>query len=406
MRTFEKTHPWLKFRVDLKPASPELWMMLGECQSKCEHLARVPLRPDVSEQLNKMYIAKGVLATTAIEGNTMTEEEVEKFLSGELKLPPSREYLGQEITNIADECNRIVALVAKGAQPILSRSRIEELNKQVLDQLSLAEGVIPGEIRRHEVGVALYKGAPSGDCQFLLDELCKWLNSTVQFAEPNHPRALVYALIKAILAHLYLAWIHPFGDGNGRTARLVEYQILISSGIPAPAAHLLSNHYNLTRTEYYKQLHYASKSGGDVLPFVEYAVEGFLDGLRSQLGLIRRQVFDVVWQNFLIDVFADKESPTDVRRLELMQDISRALGAIPVNELSMLSPRVAKHYANVTHKTLMRDLRKLARMRFLVFVKGRKVRARKELIQAFLPTIAVLPEQVEENSNAGGELSA
>jgi Fic family protein len=377
-----------------------MWMMLGECQSKCEHLARVPLRPDVSEALDKMYIAKGVLATTAIEGNTLTEEEVEKFLSGELKLPPSREYLGQEITNIADECNRIVALVEKGAQPILDRARIEELNKQVLNELTLADGVKAGEVRRHEVGVALYKGAPPEDCIFLLEELCKWLNSTEQFGDPFNPRKLVYALIKAILAHLYLAWIHPFGDGNGRTARLVEYQILISSGIPAPAAHLLSNHYNLTRTEYYRQLHYASKSGGDVLPFIEYAIQGFLDGLRQQLVLVRDQVFDVVWLNYLIDVFSDKESQTDVRRLELMQDISRHAEPIPIGELSLLSPRVAKHYANVTPKTLMRDLRKLARMRVLTFVQGRKIRARKELITAFLPTIALPPEQDEEKEAA------
>jgi Fic family protein len=41
-----------------------------------------------------------------------------------------------------------------------------------------------------------------------------------------------YAILKAILAHLCLAWIHPFGDGNGRTARLVEFQILIFPGCP------------------------------------------------------------------------------------------------------------------------------------------------------------------------------
>ena len=102
-------------------------------------------KTDVSEKLNRSVLAKGVLATTAIEGNTMTEEEVEKFLSGELKLPASREYLGQEISNVAEECNRIVDLVSHGAQPILNRARIEELNRTVLRNLTLAEGVIPGK---------------------------------------------------------------------------------------------------------------------------------------------------------------------------------------------------------------------------------------------------------------------
>jgi len=82
-------------------------------------------------------------------------------------------------------------------------------------------------------------------------------------------------------------WIHPFGDGNGRTARLVEFQILLQAGIPSPAAHLLSNHYKQTRTEYYRQLATASRSGGNILPFIEYAVGGFVDGLKEQLALIR-----------------------------------------------------------------------------------------------------------------------
>src|SRR4030065_2907005 len=95
---------------------------------------------------------------------------------------------------------------------------------------------------------------------------------------------MAYVIIKAVIAHLYFEWIHPFGDGNGRTGRLVEFQILVSSGVPPPAAPLLSNHYNLTRSAYYRELNLASRSGGDVIPFVCYAAEGFVDGLREQIG--------------------------------------------------------------------------------------------------------------------------
>src|SRR5258708_25331431 len=95
---------------------------------------------------------------------------------------------------------------------------------------------------------------------------------------------IIYGIIRAVIAHLYLAWIHPFGDGNGRTARLIEYRILLACGVPSPAVHLLSNHYNLTRTEYYRQLDRASGSKGEYIPFVEYAVQGFVDGLRQQLS--------------------------------------------------------------------------------------------------------------------------
>jgi Fic family protein len=68
-----------------------------------------------------------------------------------------------------------------------------------------------------------------------------------------------------------------------------------------PAAHLLSNHYNETRSEYYRQLDMASRSGGDVIPFIRYAMQGFVDGLRDQINLVRDQQLHVAWINFVYD---------------------------------------------------------------------------------------------------------
>ncbi|MEZ0389969.1 MAG: Fic family protein, partial [Verrucomicrobium sp.] len=84
MRTFEKTHPWISFRVDLSRAPADLWLALGEASSKCEHIAKVPLRPATAELLHRLFLAKGVAATTAIEGNTLSEEEVLKAVEGKL----------------------------------------------------------------------------------------------------------------------------------------------------------------------------------------------------------------------------------------------------------------------------------------------------------------------------------
>ena len=212
---------------------------------------------------------------------------------------------------------------------------------------------------------------------------------------------MVFAILKAILAHLYLAWIHPFGDGNGRTARLIEFQILVSSGVPSPAAQLLSNHYYLTRTDYYRQLHLASQSGGEILPFVAYAVQGFLDGLKSQLEVVKKQVLEVVWQNFVMDQFVDKTKPADLRRRDLIEDLSRIVEpqAIPYQQVPLISPRVAKHYAQKTTKTLIRDIEQLYEMRLLTYEKG-LIRARKEEILAFLPTQAMLPQGEAKKSTS------
>lgn len=388
MRTFEKTHYWLTFSVDFSRAPSRLWIMLGECQSKCEHIAGVPLRPDTAKRLYQLYLAKGVLATTAIEGNTLSEEEVLRHLQGTLKLPPSREYLAQEIDNIVTGCNLILSDIKAGRVPALTSGMVKKLNQIVLDKLRLDEEVMPGEIRGHAVGVGRYQAPPAQDCEYLLDRLCEWLNS--EAFNPQPEMVIVYAILKAVLAHLYLAWIHPFGDGNGRTARLVEFQILIASGVPAPAAHLLSNHYNQTRTEYYRQLDQASRSGGDALPFVLYATQGLLDGLRSQLQDIKAQQLDVAWRNYVHEAFSDKKSPSDARRRHLVLDLSQSARPLPFSELSEVSPRIAAAYARKTAKTLSRDVKALIQMGLLVQEPG-GFRACKDLILAFLPPKAENP---------------
>lgn len=382
MKTFLRTHPWLTFASDFSKASAELWIALGECQSKCEHVAGVPLRPETQDYLFRLYLAKGVLATTAIEGNTLSEEEVLQHLEGKLKLPPSREYLGQEIDNVIVGCNQILGDIRAGKPLSVSSQRIQELNRIVLDKLKLEPGVVPGEFRGYAVGVARYKAPPAGECADLVDRLCEWLGSDAFAPKPGLD--IVHAILKAVLAHLYLAWIYPFGDGNGRTARLVEFQILMASGVPAPPAHLLSNHYNQTRTEYYRQLDQASSSGGDVLPFVAYAVQGFRDGLRSQVEVIRGQQWDVAWRNYVHESFSDKKSPSDVRRRHLVLALSRHSEPVPSARLTEISPRIAMAYARKATKTLSRDLNALVEMG-LVTKDANGHRARRELILAFLP---------------------
>lgn len=393
MRKYEDTHKWLKFDFDLRSASPELWLMLGECQSKCEHLAKYPIRPDIADEIHKLYLAKGALATTAIEGNTLTEAEVRQLLDGKLELPPSRQYLKDEIDNIVGECNQILEKIGNDDKTLyfLSAKRIKEINAAVLHNLNEPEHVVPGQFRNYDVGVGIYKGAPYEDCDFLVDRMAEWLNGAV-FSTPVDPRAKVYAILKAVVAHLYIAWIHPFGNGNGRTARMIEYQVLMASGIPSPAAHLLSNHYYHTQTEYYRQLQYASDSGGDILPFIQYAVQGFLDGLKEQLAFVKMNVMEAVWRNYIADQFRNATTPSDLRRKDLIEDLSTVVvnEIVDADALMYLTPRLTKHYKDRSRKTLLRDLKTLHEMGLIKFEKG-MIQPRKESILAFVPLSNVAP---------------
>lgn len=387
MRTFERTHPWITFQCNLRDAGAFFWISLGEVSSKCEHICRVPLRQSTAQKLHMLYLAKGVAATTAIEGNTLSEADVLKAVEGELTVPPSKQYLKQEVDNIIAVCNDICARVAKGALEPLSPALLCSYNKQVLENLPVGEDVVPGDLRKHSVVVGnVYRGAPAEDCPYLVERLCEWLSGP-DFQPPemsSEGMNTVYAILRAVVAHLYLAWIHPFGDGNGRIARLLEFHILLSAGVPSPAAHLLSNHYNQTRTEYYRQLDRASKSSGEIVPFIQYAVSGFVDGLREQLKTINEQQWDVCWRDFVQEEFHNRNSPAATRQRYLALDLGDTAEWVEVGKITKLSIRLAGEYAGKTAKTVQRDVNALLDMG-LIQREGYKVRARRELILSFLP---------------------
>jgi len=389
MRHYEQTHPWLSFKFDANCLSPKVWMALGEAHSMCELIAGVPLPPDRAQDLHLIYLAKGVHATTAIEGNTLSEEEVRQEIDGHLKLPPSKEYLGQEIKNIIDACNDMLRSVAQSEDGLefLSVDAIKNYNRLVLKGLTLDDGAEAGEIPTFNVVVANYRGAPREDCEFLLGKMCEWLNHS-SFID-HGADIIVRGILRAILAHLYLVWIHPFADGNGRTSRLIEYQILLSAGVPSPAAHLLSNHYNETRSEYYRQLDRSSKGDYSPAAFIDYAVRGFVDGLKGQLEKFREVQWEITWHDYVHSAFKGKDSIADIRRRHLVLDLSEQSVPIPRSKLSLISPRMAQAYALKGDKTLSRDIHALIDMGLITAVRG-GYKASKDIILAFRPLRRVI----------------
>lgn len=385
MRTYEETHPWIDFSVDLRSLQPHDWLLLGEARSKCEHIAGVPLLPDVAEQLHRVSLIKGAAATTAIEGNTLNEDEVGDRVDGVKRLPESREYLGVEVDNVVSAYNMIVTELAKGELLGLTPHRIKQMNRLVLDGLELDDGVVPGEVRTHGAGVPGYRGAPPEDCEHLLDRLCDWLESE-DFRHEDDAWAFCLVCVRAVIAHLYIEWIHPFGDGNGRTGRLVEYQLLLASGfVPSPAAHLLSNHYNLTRPHYYKALDAARQKGSGELSFVRYAIDGFVDGLREQLSMIWEQQMAVMWRDYvhdrIRDGFRNPSSAPAIRTRELVLAMTEPTER---SRLTQLTPEVARLYASASQKTLTRDLHSAEALELLVR-DGELFRPKRESLLSFLP---------------------
>lgn len=277
------THPWLGFSNHLRELERETWMQLGEAVSRTELIAGAPLEPDSRLRLHNAYMLKGSLATIAVEGKTLEEEEIRKYLGASLELPPRELYPEQKINNIVGACESISAAIDPDGYAPLTPEDVRGYNTLVMCDLDRREDVVPGELRRHSVVVGINRSVPAKDCESLLDEFCEWINGL----EFPMGMAKPYSILAAIASHLYLVWIHPFGDGNGRTARLVEFRYLLQAGFPPHAAQLLSIFYAQTRTEYYRQLDRANRSGSHMSEFFSYAVRGLVIQLRKQIGLIQ-----------------------------------------------------------------------------------------------------------------------
>lgn len=355
--------------------------MLGECEAYIKSITDIPLIPEDRNKLLGVSLIKGAQATTAIEGNTLSQEEIEKIKEG-WRLPPSKEYLEIEVKNIIEAFNTLLnEIVIENKISIICPNLIKKFHHMISKNLGENLDAIPGRFREDNrvVGNYLtpdYKYLPS-----LIEQLCDWLKKEFHYNEgQNFPTSL----IQAIVTHVYIEWIHPFGDGNGRTGRLLEFYILLRAGLPNIVSHILSNFYNQTRTEYYRQLD-SSRKKRDLTEFITYAVQGFRDGLKENLNIIQESQFFIFWHYYVYNIFAGvKYTKRDAfkrkRELILQMPINREFS---IEELMLLTPDIAKKYAIVKRITILRDLKELQKLKLLIKI-GKKYKANTNILKAMM----------------------
>jgi cell filamentation protein, protein adenylyltransferase len=191
-----------------------------------------------------------------------------------------------------------------------------------------------------------------------------------------------------IAGRLSIAWMHPFGDGNGRTARAVEAAILAHTKLaPWVSCALLSDHYNRTRTRYYHRLAQASRSEDDVGKFLVYAAAGFVDLLRDQMAHVQGLQRHTAWVNYVHEVFQrETQGDTSKRRRTLVLAL-REDESVKRPRLRRLTPELAEMYANKGDRTLSHDLNKLSELRLVEGDARRGYRSRIQTMDAFLPKL-------------------
>jgi Fic family protein len=218
--------------------------------------------------------------TAAIEGNPLAEERVGELLT-EAAPRGLLERSEREILNLKFAYQVLAEPVPADAEPFApSEAYIQELNQKITRGLGSAEHS-PGQYRDHrvQVGDKTHGGVytpPKAkvDITKLMAAFVDWLDSPEVLAEPTE--------IRAALAHYHLGLIHPFGDGNGRAARLLEAAILTRSGMRY-VPKMLSNFYYRNMDEYFIAFRSAEKSkDGDLkLPFLELVLRGLLQSMEE-----------------------------------------------------------------------------------------------------------------------------
>lgn len=278
---------------DLKLIEPSFGSALTDLIIELDYLRKKPLggstHPKVFFQLKHIFHTLESIGSARIEGNNTTiAEYIETKLSESKKVPPSI----KEIQNI----EKAMAFIEDNVMdnPI-NGAFLSEMHKMIVDGLlppPNGEGdVTPGEYRKVNLKInnSTHKPPEWLKVNDYMNELIAFVN------ENNSPK---YDLLKAAIAHHRFVWIHPFGNGNGRTVRLFTYAMLVKTGfnvnvgrIINPTAVFCSN-----RNDYYSNLSEADKGTDEgIITWVEYVLKGLKDEIEkidrlSDYNFLRKEI--------------------------------------------------------------------------------------------------------------------
>lgn len=207
-------------------------------------------------RLDRINRIKTIQGSLAIEGNTLTIDQITAILDGKPVIAPINEV--QEIRN---------AIKAYELLETLNSNNIEDLLKA---HLTMEAGLIDdaGHFRSGGVGVAsgeeiIHYAPPAERVPQLMKDLFEWLNGTEE-----HP------LIKSCIFHYEFEFIHPFSDGNGRTGRLWQ-TLILANWRPVFKNLPIENIVYKYRKEYYKAIAISGGKDG-CTPFIEFIL-GVID---------------------------------------------------------------------------------------------------------------------------------
>lgn len=238
----------------------------------CEAVRRLSGQTEAAKalRLRRINRIRTIRGSLAIEGNTLSEEQITAILDGKRVIAPPREIL--EVRNAIAAYDRFEQWRPEAETELLEAHRI--LMEGLMDQA--------GTYRRGGVGVmagtqVVHVAPPADRVPALMQDLLRWLATADQ-----HP------LITSSVFHYEFEFIRPFADGNGRMGRLWQTLILtrwnpLFADIPVES--LVHEH----QPEYYEALQ-KSTDLTDSAPFVEFMLRMILNAVQSAAPQVAPQV--------------------------------------------------------------------------------------------------------------------
>ena len=258
---------------DSRPFSPEftythaMVKRLAAIAAAREVILHAHLVPKWEVSIRREQLIRAAHASTAIEGNPLTLEEVSRLAEGRDVMAARRAK--DEVLNYLRVLEHIDAY-QNGGQ--VSEDHLLALHHDIT-QGTLDDPATEGTVRKVRVVVGnrhtkevVYSPPPPKDVAPLMTALITWLNSDA--AHQMHP------VLIAGIVHYELVRIHPFVDGNGRTARALATLILAMREFDIKRFFTLDDFYDSDRPAYYAVLKAVNKTYPDSTVWLDYFTEG------------------------------------------------------------------------------------------------------------------------------------
>lgn len=268
---------------------------LVEAKSAVQALTTLPYQKSWVEALQQLQLKREVAGTSRIEGAEFTERELDEAIRPNVS-PEELRTRSQRQANAAMRAYQWIGELA--ADRPVSGDLVREVHRRLVTGCD-DDHCPPGELRGrdHNVtfGIPPHRGVEGG--AFCEEALAGLLQSAQTDFRDHDP------LVQALALHYHLAAMHPFLDGNGRTARAMEALVLRRAGLTDRAFVAMSNYYYDEKDAYLRILSEVRQAGHDLTLFLVFALRGVRIQCERLTAEIRKQMQKALFRDTMYSLF-------------------------------------------------------------------------------------------------------